>query len=528
MPSLPLLFKSIDTPTMPHKNILLIIADDLGKYVGCYGCPSVTTPNLDKLASEGSRFDMAFASTASCSGSRSTIYTGLHTHENGQYGLNIYRTHFQTFPHVDSAPKLFNQAGYLTGILGKIHVGPDEVYPWTWRLESDSRDVAWIGDRSEGFFRKAKEEDKPFFLTVGFVDPHRDIRTRGGFGNDHEFDARVKPLDIKEEDVLVPEWLPDLPETRREMAEYYKAIHRTDQGVGFILEKLEQQGLRDDTLVVFTSDNGPPFINAKTTLYDAGTCLPLLVRQPGGPAGVVNPNMISYIDFLPTFLEWAGIQSAQNSIEYAKPGSGHGHAVVPSPPRRGRSFLRIIHRSDIIPKDEWQHHIFGSHTFHELHNYWPTRVLRTRRYKYHRNIAWRLDFPFAADLYASYTWEGIRKSTDKPYMIGSRSLDNYLFRPNEELFDIEQDPLELHNLADSAEHADLLKQMRSQLESWQHDTHDLWLYRDSQSLEMLDRYGKDGLTVPNRFDMNSEKPFDESKGTIGTLRATVSQALRHA
>ena len=222
-----------NSPNMSsHKNILLLIADDLGKYVGCYGCLSITTPSIDQLASQGIRFDKAFASTASCSGSRSTIYTGLHTHENGQYGLNIFRTHFQTFPNIDSAPKLFNQAGYFTGIIGKIHVGPDEVYPWTHQRESESRDVAWVADQGEEFFKKAKEEDKPFFLTVGYVDPHRDVQTRGGFGNDEEFDERVKALEIKEEDVEVPGWLTDLPETRKELVQYYKAINRTDQGVG--------------------------------------------------------------------------------------------------------------------------------------------------------------------------------------------------------------------------------------------------------------------------------------------------------
>ena len=98
-----------------HKNVLLIVADDLGKYIGAYGCKSVTTPTLDKFAAESVKFDMAFASTASCSGSRSTIYTGLHTHENGQYGLNSIATHFQTFEFVDTLPSLFNKAGYLTG-----------------------------------------------------------------------------------------------------------------------------------------------------------------------------------------------------------------------------------------------------------------------------------------------------------------------------------------------------------------------------------------------------------------------------
>ena len=98
------------------RNVLFIIADDLGKeYVGAYGCKSIKTPNLDKFAKESVRFDLAFASTASCSGSRSTIYSGLHTHENGQYGLNQIATHFQTFEFIDTLPNLFNKAGYLTG-----------------------------------------------------------------------------------------------------------------------------------------------------------------------------------------------------------------------------------------------------------------------------------------------------------------------------------------------------------------------------------------------------------------------------
>lgn len=223
-------------PPVPKRNILLVIADDLGKYVGAYGCNSVKTPHLDKLANEGVRFDMAFASTASCSGSRSTIYTGMHTHENGQYGLNIFRTHFQTFPHIETLPALFNRGGYLTGILGKVHVGPDEVYPWTYRLESESRNVAWVADQAGAFFQRAKEAKQSFCLTVGYVDPHRVIGTRGGFGNGVFYDDRVTELDIKSEDVEVPTWLSDLPEVRQELVEYYKAIHRTDQGVGKLHE----------------------------------------------------------------------------------------------------------------------------------------------------------------------------------------------------------------------------------------------------------------------------------------------------
>lgn len=514
--------------TMPSRNILLLIADDLGKYVGAYGCSSVRTPCLDKLAEKGARFDLAFASTASCSGSRSTLYTGLHTHENGQYGLNIFRTHFQTFSHVESAPLLLNHAGYKTGIIGKVHVGPDEVYPWTHRQESDSRDVAWVADQAEAFFESAADDDKPFFLTIGYVDPHRDTNTRGQFGNEGDYGPRVGTIDVSPEDVDVPGWLTDLPETRRELVEYYKAIHRTDAGIGLVLEALERRGLADDTLVVFLSDNGPPFLNAKTTLYDAGTCLPLLVRKPGGKPGVVNPNMVSWIDILPTFLDWAGLPP-----NYSTRAAGDSHQLpgaglitqndMASPPRLGRSFLPIIDCAEVLPLHKWQHHVFASHTFHELQNYWPTRVLRTRRYKYHRNIAWRLDFPFAADLYASYTFEGIRNSANP--VIGQRPLKNYLFRPAEELFDLENDPDEINNLAKDPGHAHLLQDLRLQLEQWQQRTHDIWLLRDGVSLEMVRKYGSDGLVLPDRFDIDAERPGLEGVPLLHNIQDPVLQKI---
>lgn len=172
----------------------------------------------------------------------------------------------QTFAHIDTAPRLFNEAGYKTGIIGKIHVGPPEVYPWQVRQESDTRDVAWAADEGEAFFKSAKADDKPFFLTVGYIDPHRDIQTRGEFGNVREqYGDRISLPEVSQEDIEIPHWINDLPQTRAEFVEYYKAINRTDTGVGLILDALQRQGLADDTLVIFTSDNGPPFINSKVS-----------------------------------------------------------------------------------------------------------------------------------------------------------------------------------------------------------------------------------------------------------------------
>lgn len=539
-----------------HRNILLLIADDLGKYLGAYGCSSVSTENIDKLAREGVRFSNAFASTASCSGSRSTIYTGLHTHENGQYGLNIFRTHFQTFQHVETLPALLNSAGYLTGIIGKVHVGPDETYSWTHRVESESRDVAWVADEAAKFFDAAKRQDKPFCLTVGYVDPHRDVTTRGGFGNDRQYDSRLTPIDVRPEDVEVPSWLTDLPGTRAELVEYYKAIHRFDQGIGIhlssthlqyetcivlvrrvradsllppsrtaglALDALATAGAADNTLVFLLSDNGPPFINAKTTLFDAGTCLPLIVRAPGtGTRSQVNPNMVSFIDILPTCLDWARLPLTYSTRpdlqrEHAELGGGHAKANLASPPRLGRSILPVLHETSIVPEERWSQLVYGSHTFHELHNYWPTRVVRTPRFKYHRNLAWRLDFPFAGDLYASRSYEGMRNAT--PARIGRRAMRDYIFRPPEELFDVEADPDEITNLAEDPKFGEVVREMRRLLETWQLETRDLWLYRDGQSMRAIARYEREGLRVPNRFDVNVDDPSSQYCETVGVGQA---------
>jgi N-sulfoglucosamine sulfohydrolase len=473
--------------TLPAKNILLLIADDLGKNLGCYGA-DVITPNIDKLASEGVLFSHAFTSTASCSNSRSVIYTGLHTHQNGQYGLAGKAHHFVIFDHIKTSPAIFREQGYLTGLIGKVHVGPDYLYPWHVRNESTTRDVAWVADKAEEFFDKAKTLEQPFFLTVGYIDPHRDM-TRSGFGNKDAFDARVKDIPYDPSSIKVPAYINNIDESRFEFSEYYRSVSRLDQGVGMILEKLKATGLDNDTLVVFLSDNGPPFLNSKTTLYDPGVRLPFIVRNPKATVkGIQNPNMVSYVDIFPTFLEWTG------KTEYA-PKTLAGQSILP-----------ILETSELLPESSWKHHVFGSHTFHEVTNYWPTRFLRTRRYKYHRNVAWRLDFPFSADLYGSLTWDGIRHSQPKgkegDILVGKRKLQDYIFRPPEELYDLDEDPLELVNLATDENHKEKLLELRTQLEKWQDETLDPWLYRDGVSKRFIQHHLDAGMIVPDRFDLD--------------------------
>ncbi|KAH9826551.1 putative n-sulfoglucosamine sulfohydrolase protein [Teratosphaeria destructans] len=491
--------------TAESKNFLLLVADDLGRdYLNCYGNTTIKTPHIDALAAEGTRFTNAFASTASCSGSRSTIYTGLHTHQNGQYGLEHGWNHFQTHSHIDTAPLIFTSVGYQTGIIGKVHVGPRNVYPWEVYDASPSRNVKWVAERAASFFDRAQESKRSFHLTIGFTDPHRD-ETRGGFANDFKevldagLDDEVPGYGPRE--VQVQPFMSDVDELRTELVQYYKSISRMDLGVGLVLKALADRGLNENTLVVFISDNGAPFVNAKTTLYDAGVQLPLIIRRPGQEKGIVNPNMVSFLDVLPTAIDWAG-KKVQDIVT---PNAGK------SPKRLGDSVLPILEQRELLPAKQWKQHVFGSHTFHEVQNYWPTRTLRTHRYKYHRNIAHRLDFPFATDLYCSLYWEGVRNK-DGPVVIGKRPLEQYLFRGPEELYDLENDPDEIHNLIDNTGNAEtgageaVLRTCRETLEAWQYETRDTWLYRDGVSAVIVEPYITLGLKLPDRPELDLRNP----------------------
>ena len=193
------------------RNVLLLIADDLGNDCGCYGNDHIKTPNIDALAKNGVRFTHGFAAVSSCSPSRASLYTGLHTHSSGQYGLQHAEHHFQTFDNVKSLPALLNAAGWRTGIIGKIHVGPQSVYPWGVEVTKDiggNRSVKVMADKAKQFFDDAG--DKPFFLVMGYSDPHRSAH---GFGNEVSYPG-VTETRYDPKDVLLPYFVSDREDAR--------------------------------------------------------------------------------------------------------------------------------------------------------------------------------------------------------------------------------------------------------------------------------------------------------------------------
>ncbi len=437
-------------PAAERRNIVLMIGDDHGLELGCYGHPVVRTPALDRLAARGTRFTHAFAAVSSCSPSRAVIYTGMYSHTAGQYGLAHGEHNFVSFENLPSLPRVLGEAGYRTALIGKLHVRPESSYPFE-IVDSPGgpRDVIGMARAAAQFM--ARTTDRPFLLVIGFVHPHR---AGEAFGNEPA-PAGPPEHDYAPGDMVVPPFLPDLPETRAELAAYARAVSRMDRGVGAVLDAIEAAGRSGDTMVAYLSDNGIPWPGAKTTLYDAGLRLPLLVACPGrAPPGSTSGAMVSWVDLAPTILDWAGVRRPERMA--------------------GRSFLQVMGQPGPAGWDE----VFASHTFHEVTMYYPMRMIRTRRFKYILNLAHALEYPLASDLRGSRTWQAVLRAGDGRY--GNRTVDQLLHRPREELYDLQTDPGECRNLAANAAFAPVLDDLRARLRHWQERTGDPWVIRSTR------------------------------------------------
>ena len=466
-----------DTPA--RRNVILIVADDLGFQIGAYGDAQAKTPGLDRLAATGTRFTRAHCTTASCSASRSVLLTGLHNHSTGHYGHAHDAHHFSTYPSVPSLPVMLAKAGYATCSIGKYHLAPESVYHFENYRNGGiqgARNSAKMADNAIQWI--SETTDKPFFLYYCSSDPHRGGGP-GGFGNTNEQGQPTYPgcesVTFDPQAIVVPPWLPDLPEVRTELAEYYQAINRFDQGVVKLLTYLDTSGRAEDTLVLFLSDNGPPFPGAKTNLHQPGMQLPLLVRNPlAQEPRTTCDARVAWTDITPSILDFCQVTpTPQPPIQ---PGPNDDNPEGPRPKARpvqpvtfhGRSFVTAMTQ---LHPEGWDT-LHASHTFHEVTMYYPMRVLIDGDHKLIFNIAHQLPYPFASDLQASPTWQAVLQQGLSHY--GRKTVDSYLHRPRFELYNLQDDPWETTNLAADPAHTEQLQKMQTQLHEWQKQTRDPW------------------------------------------------------
>lgn len=418
-------------------NLVLITGDDLGPQLGCYGDRQARTPHLDQLAADGVRFSHGWVTQASCSPSRSSMFTGLYPHQNGQLGLS--HRGYSMRPGWPTLPQVLQAAGYRTGVVGKIHVAPEKDLPFDLKLTNAQRtnDVAAVAGDVRKFVGEAGAQ--PFFLMVNFVDPHR------------PFHQQIKDLPATPhtaEDTTPFGFLGlDTPKVRTEVAGYYNGAERVDHGVGLVRAALREAGRADDTVILFIGDHGPPFTRGKTTCNEAALRIPYLVYWPDRQrAGTVRDELVSTVDILPTFCEAAGIATPEDI--------------------QGRSLAPLL-QGDTSGAREY---LAGEYNAHGPKNWFPRRAITDGRYKLILNLLRDRPNPVLG-VDGCVAWS----ESQLPQYDGTairEVYDRHRYPPREEFFDLQADPYEFVNLADSPAHQGELSRLGLALGRWREATAD--------------------------------------------------------
>ena len=432
----------------PRMNILLIISEDNSANLGCYGDAYARTPNLDKLASQGVRFDNAYVTQSVCSPSRGTIFTGLYPHQNGQIGLATHQ--YAMFRDWGTSYKYMKSAGYTTGLIGKTHINPKEYVEdhVDMRFQESSN---FKKEDLESYWKEAgvfmKEAGSPFFLTVNFPDAHWPLQ-------DQVEGMPENPQSVDEIGTL-PFIGVESPDIMKSLTGYYNSMQRLDESVGKLMSELESSGKADNTVVVYMSDHGAQMARGKITPLEGGMKIPMIMRWPGvTKANTTNDALWSTIDLLPTLLEISGQQ---------KPGYLPGKSVKP-----------LLEKKESA--SEYREHLFTQRNCDGVIFYFPQRTVRDDRYK----LIWSpiQDRPNnAAELYLEHRFSAYFGSPTREELLDApeeiqKAYKTWEFPPIYQLYDLKADPWEFKNLAEDGVYQDIKESLINTLQSWQVKTND--------------------------------------------------------
>jgi len=415
-------------------NILWLIAEDLGPELACYGTTQVWTPNLDQLAKEGVRYTRAYTTGPVCSASRSAFMTGMYQTTIGAQNHRSHRDDGYTLPAgVRVLPDWMRDAGYFTANVVALQAGFRGTGKTDWNFNLDHKPF----DSNKWADLKTHQ---PFCAQLNFQETHR------------KYHAPKKADPAK---VVIPPYYPDHPVTRADWAEYLDDVSELDRKIGVVLKKLEADGLADNTIVMFFGDHGQSQVRGKQFCYEEGLHIPLIIRWPKNfkapsqiKAGMVDDRMIEAIDFAPTMLALAG-------------------AKVPAI-MQGRVFLGE-------QAGAAREYAFGARDRCD-ETVFRLRTVRDERYRYIENFT--PDRPFLShNAYKEKqypVWNLLKELDAQGKLTAAQKFLTAPTMPPEELYDLEKDPYEIHNLADSSDAGEQaeLKKLRGVVEKWIEETHD--------------------------------------------------------
>ena len=430
-------------------NILWLIAEDFGPHLGCYGTREVLTPNLDRLAAEGVRYTRFFTTAPVCSPSRSAFMTGMYQTTIGAHNHRSHRDDGFTLPTgVRVLTDWMRDAGYFTA---NIRHMPEPV-KWKGTAKTDWN-FTYAGKPFDSDRWSDLKANQPFFAQINFQETHRAFHAPK-----HADPAKVE----------LPPWTPDHPVAREDMAQYLDAATELDRKIGLVSKQLEADGLASNTIVLFFGDNGQAHVRGKQFCYDSGLHVPLIVRWPTSiPApkhfspGSVDNRILMAIDLAPTMLALAGVKV---------PSKMQGQPFLGS--RAGKPREYAFGARDRCDETVFRFRTVRDARYRYIRNFTPERpFLQANEYKEKSYPVWNL----LKELNVAGKLTPVQAALCAPTM------------PAEELYDLETDPHEVHNLIQAPEQQKTLKRLRRALEKWIGQSNDQG--RNLEPAELVRRKG---------------------------------------
>ena len=428
-------------------NIVWLSCEDISPHLACYGDPHAITPYLDRLATEGVRYSHAFTAAGVCAPCRSTIITGMFQNSIGTHHMRCNAT----LPDwLKPFPEYLREAGYYCTNNSKTD----------YQFKSPSSKQIWDESSGKAHWKKRDRDDQPFFSVFNFTGCHE-----SGIAGESKYNsvtAKLKTAQRQDAHALttLPSYYPDTDVTREDWKRNYELITAMDAWAGEKIQELKDAGLYENTIIFFWSDHGVGLPRAKRWLYDSGTHIPLIVRIPEayrvegqGKAGSVDDQLVCSVDFGPTVLNLASVEIP---------------AYV-----QGRAFL-----GDRL--SEPRQYVYGARDRMD-ERYDIIRTVRDGRYRYIRNFEpLKPYYQYMNTPEKGATMKEIRKAEQSGDLSDVMALFSAGRKPVEELYDLENDPEEIHNLADQASQRDRLQRMRDALSEWQNEVGDIGLIPEAE------------------------------------------------